>query len=119
MNHFAGCRVEINETGTAFRFHPGILVGGQITHDCGLSRSIGWFVEGILPLAVFCKKSLELSLTGITNDSLDLSVDILRNVTIPLLMNFGIMNVTMKVKRRGAAPKGMVIRHAQFVVIST
>ena len=35
--------------------------------------------------------------SGITNDSLDLSVDILRTVTIPLLMNFGIMNITMKV----------------------
>lgn len=103
-----GCRVEINETGTSFRFFPGILTGGKISHDCGTSRSIGWFVEGILPLSVFCKNPLELTLTGITNDSLDLSVDILKSVTIPLLMNFGISNIQMKVKRRGAAPKGLL-----------
>lgn len=41
-----------------------------------------------------------------TNDGLDLSVDILQTVTIPLLQNFGIWGITLKVKRRGAMPKG-------------
>ena len=69
-----GCIIEINETGTSVKLKPGILMGGKITHDCGLSRSIGWFVEGILPLAMFCKNPLQLSLTGITNDAMDFSV---------------------------------------------
>lgn len=101
-----GCKVEINEVGTAVRFFPGILTGGKVKHDCGTSRGIGWFIEGILPLAVFCKNPLELSLKGVTNESLDLSVDILQTVTIPLLMNFGISGITMKILKRGAAPKG-------------
>jgi RNA 3'-terminal phosphate cyclase-like protein len=110
-----GFRVEINESGTSMRYKPGIIVGGQITHDCGggdietpskIARSVGWFIEGIIPLALFAKKELNLKLTGITNDSLDLSVDTLINVTLPLLRNFGISGSTLKVIKRGAAPLG-------------
>lgn len=85
---------------------PGILVGGEITHDCGLSRSIGWFIEGIIPIAPFCKYPLHITFTGITHDDLDFSIDILNNVTFPLLQNFGIYNVALKTKRRGVPPKG-------------
>lgn len=88
------------------KFRPGILIGGNISHDCSLSRSIGWFIEGIIPLAPFCKTNLLLRLTGITNDTLDLSVDTLNAVTIPFLRNFGIEGASLKVKTRGAAPRG-------------
>ena len=33
----------------------------------------------------------------IDNDSLDISVDVLRNVTLPLLQNFGIIGINLKV----------------------
>jgi RNA 3'-terminal phosphate cyclase-like protein len=103
---FLGTRIEINETGTTLRFKPGVLIGGRVAHDCGLSRSIGWFIEGILPIAAFCKFPLEMTFSGITNDDLDLSADVLMNVTIPLLKNFGIYNVLFKIKKRGMPPKG-------------
>lgn len=94
-----GCVIEINETGTSLKFKPGILVGGVIkdAHDCGLGRSIGWFIEGIIPLLIFCKTDVAISFTGVTNDSLDFSVDILQSVTLPLLQNFGVFGVAMKV----------------------
>lgn len=101
-----GCTIEINETGTILRYKPGLLLGGRISHDCSCSRSIGWFLEGILPMAPFCKSNLMLHLTGVTNDALDFSVDTLTTVTIPFLRNFGIEGCSLKVKRRGAAPKG-------------
>lgn len=88
------------------RFKPGILIGGRVSHDCGLSRSVGWFIEGIIPLAPFCKDPLYLTLSGITHDEIDLSVDVLRAVTIPLLQNFGIYNVSFSIKKRGVPPKG-------------
>jgi RNA 3'-terminal phosphate cyclase-like protein len=81
-------------------------MGGKVNHDCGLSRSIGWFIEGILPLAPFCKVPMQLSLTGITHDEIDFTVDTLRNVTFPLLQNFGIYNIQFRVKKRGVPPKG-------------
>ena len=62
--------------------------------------------QGILPLAVFAKESLIVGFTGITNDSIDLSVDILRNVTLPFLRNFGVEGATLTIKKRGAAPLG-------------
>lgn len=85
---------------------PGILIGGSISHDCGLSRSIGWFLEGIIPIAIFCKNPVELLLTGITNDEVDLSMDTFTHVTLPLLKNFGLYNIQCKIKKRGMPPKG-------------
>lgn len=119
MFHSLGSRIEINETGTTLRFHPGLLIGGTIKHDCGLSRSIGWFVEGIIPLAPFCKYPLQLSLTGITNDEYDFSVDTLRNVTLPLLQNFGIYNSNIKIVRRGVPPKGGGQIEIKFPIVRT
>lgn len=101
-----GCQIEINETGTSLLYRPGLLMGGRITHDCALSRSIGWFIEGIITLIPFCKASLTAQFNGITNDSMDLSVDVLSNVTLPFLRNFGIEGASLKVKKRGAPPKG-------------
>eukprot|EP00128_Syssomonas_multiformis_P011072 Colp12_sorted_trinity150504_noHs@32145 len=110
-----GCHIEINETGTTLRFKPGLLQGSSsgstgtgrvVTHDCGTSRSIGWFIEGIIPIALFCKTPVEITFTGVTNDGTDLSVDILKTVTLPLLQNFGAWGATLNVKRRGAMPKG-------------
>lgn len=94
-----GCVIEINETGTSLKFKPGILLGGAIKepHNCGVSRCIGWFIEGIIPLAIFSKSNLSITFSGLTNDCDDISVDILRNVTIPLLQNFGISGVNIKV----------------------
>lgn len=46
-------QVEINETGTTLRFKPGYITGGRITHECGTTRALGWFIEGLLPLALF------------------------------------------------------------------
>ncbi len=109
--------LEINETGSAMKYKPGILLGGKISHDCGAARSIGWFIEGILPLVFFCKIPVELALTGITNDALDLSVDILRTVTFPLLQNFGVTGIDFKVKRRGAYPKGGGLVEVRFPIV--
>ena len=102
-----GCRLEINETGTTLRFKPGIVTGGSVQHDCGTSRSVGWFIEGILPLVVFGKTPWTvIELSGVTNDPLDMSVDTLRSVTLPLLKNFGVGEASLNVKMRGCYPKG-------------
>lgn len=105
-----GCVIEINETGTSLFYKPGVLAFGhpnEIRHDCGTARSIGYFLEGILPLAPFGKRPLHLTLYGITNDERDQSVDGLRNVTVRLLKHFGLVDgLELKVQKRGAPPKG-------------
>ena len=60
-----GTLVEINETGTAFRLRPGVLVGGRHAHDCGDlargGRSVGWYLEPLLLLALFGKRPLRFA----------------------------------------------------------
>lgn len=101
-----GCEIVVNETGTRLKYKPGLLIGGKISHDCGTSRSIGWFLEGILPMALFCKEPLVILFTGVTNDSVDMSVDMLKHVTLPLLRTFGVNDASLNIKHRGAMPKG-------------
>lgn len=36
-----GTRVELSETGTSVYYQPGILIGGQVNHNCCTQRGIG------------------------------------------------------------------------------
>jgi len=138
-----GSRIEINATGTQLRFAPGILTGGEVEHDCPVGdsddstqnrpnddddndpsqlqyRSIGWFLEGILPLAPFGKSNLTVIWTGITDGTCcqqdDPSVDYFKASALPLLGHFGIVASTdmmesntgpeIAILQRGAAPLG-------------
>ena len=109
-----GTKMEINATGTQLRFQPGVLLGGDIEHECPDSRSIGWFLEGILPLAPFGKESLSITFTGITDglSEVDPSPDYLRASAIPLFSVFGVgvddeeQGAQVRVIRRAAAPTG-------------
>ncbi|KAH3758175.1 18S rRNA biogenesis protein [Pelomyxa schiedti] len=103
-----GARFEITVTGTSILFVPGILTGGKIEHDCGLSRGIGYFAEYLILLAPFMKEPLEARLTGMTNTNEDPSVDMIRHVSIPNLMKFGIPEgFELKILGRGAPPEGV------------
>ncbi|KAK1228407.1 hypothetical protein PQX77_000743 [Marasmius sp. AFHP31] len=102
-----GTVIEISVTGTALLLKPGIISGGPIVHDCPLSRSVGYFLEPVIMLAPFAKKPLQLTLRGITTDDKDLSVDLIRTVTLPHLQLFGISDgVELRIKKRGAMPGG-------------
>ena len=69
-----GSSVEISFTGTSIIYIPGTLSGGKVNHDCGLSKSIGWFLEFLIILAPFFKSPLRLTLSGITSNNNDISV---------------------------------------------
>jgi len=109
-----GSEVEINATGTQLRFRPGILTGGEISHECPNSRSVGWFFEGIICLAPFGKEDFRLSLSGVTDgmSNSDPSPDYLAASIVPLLRRFGVggddegPQPSLSVSRRGAAPAG-------------
>lgn len=94
-------------TGTSVLYKPGSLVGGRFKHDCGTTRSVVWFLEGVLPLCPFAMAPLNLTLTGITNDGRDQCVDLFRTVTLPLLARFGLEEgLEFKIVARGALPLG-------------
>lgn len=51
--------------GTKLKYKPGIVMGGRnLVHDCGVSRSIGYFLEPLLLLGLFAKKPLSIRLQG-------------------------------------------------------
>jgi RNA 3'-terminal phosphate cyclase-like protein len=111
-----GTRVEINATGTQLRFKPGVLIGGEIEHFCSGDRSIGWFLEGIIPLAPFGKQDLSLNLEGITDGCCfqDPSVDYIKASILPVMSAFGIgvdmdesPPPSIQINQRGAAPNGI------------
>ncbi|KAL2487693.1 putative RNA 3'-terminal phosphate cyclase-like protein [Forsythia ovata] len=103
------CHVEINETGTKLKYKPGIVMGGRnLVHDCGVSRSIGYFLEPLIVLGLFGKKPLTIRLNGITNDSKDPSVDTFKSATLPMLKRFGVPpeGLELKIESRGVPPHG-------------
>lgn len=63
-----GTTLEINETGTEFDFMPGALIGGSVDHECCKLRGIGYYLEVVLALAPFCKKAVNITLRGVTNN---------------------------------------------------
>ncbi|KAL1529479.1 hypothetical protein AB1Y20_000425 [Prymnesium parvum] len=103
-----GCDIVINETGTAIRYRPGIITGGAgLSHDCGTSRAISYFVQPLLLLAPFAKAAVSITLKGITNSADDVGVDVLRTVTVPMLRHFGISEgASLLIQKRGAPPLG-------------
>ena len=103
-----GAKFTINDTGTQVSISPGLLTGGQIQHDCGRARGIGYFIEGILPLLPFCKHPLLAEFTGITNNDLDLGVDRLKYSTLELFRYFGVEEgqFDLQIISRGALPGG-------------
>ncbi|KAF8743635.1 hypothetical protein AX14_001693 [Amanita brunnescens Koide BX004] len=102
-----GTVIEISVTGTAILLKPGIISGGPITHECPLSRSVGYFLDPVIMLAPFSKRPVQLTIRGITTDEHDLSVDLIRTVTLPHLQLFGISEgLELRIKKRGAPPGG-------------
>lgn len=87
----------------------------------GHRRSVSWFLEGILPLALFGKEPLTVRLFGITDglSNIDPSVDCISMSFLPLLRRFlstentttddkdGVeQQLSLTVSRRGAYPRG-------------
>lgn len=106
-----GSVVEISETGTRLRYRPGLLWGGgPVEHDCNTERGVGYHLEALLCLAPFCKKPLDVVLTGVTHHPLDPSVDALKQSSLPVLGRFlgpaFSSSLELTVERRGVRPLG-------------
>lgn len=107
-----GTKIEIGYTGTSLSFRPGTITGGHVTHDCGTSREVGYFLQWIVALAPFSKKEFSLTLKGITTGEQELGVDVIRTVTLPILALFlpaassMASSLELRITARGAAPLG-------------
>jgi RNA 3'-terminal phosphate cyclase-like protein len=58
-----GTKLEINKDGSELKFYPGIISnneGAKIIFDCGNERSIGYYLEMVILIAIFGKYDLDL-----------------------------------------------------------
>ncbi|KAG0084151.1 hypothetical protein BGZ93_009570 [Podila epicladia] len=102
-----GATIEISYTGTSIVYKPGVIVGGKVYHDCGTARAVGYFLEPLIALGPFSKNPMNITLNGITNDNVDISVDTIRTVLLPQLKKFGIEEgLELEIPSRGAPPNG-------------
>ncbi|XP_069700303.1 RNA 3'-terminal phosphate cyclase-like protein [Periplaneta americana] len=103
-----GSRIEVSETGTLLYYQPGLLYGGTMEHECCKLRSIGYYLDVLIALGPFCKKALNLTLKGVTNNQNDPTVDSILNGAVPVLKRFLVVDdgLELKVTKRGMAPEG-------------
>ncbi|KAJ9585822.1 hypothetical protein L9F63_020524 [Diploptera punctata] len=103
-----GTRIEVSETGTSLYYQPGLLYGGSLDHECCKLKSIGYYLEVVMALGPFCKKALQITLRGVTNNQSDPSVDSFISSAIPVLKKFLVVDdgLGMKITKRGMAPEG-------------
>ncbi|KAJ8927946.1 hypothetical protein NQ314_019579 [Rhamnusium bicolor] len=103
-----GTVVELNETGTSLYFQSGLLYGGVIEHDCSLQRGIGYYLEVLYMLGLFCKQPLSATLRGVTSNNLDPSVDLMKTSMIETLKKFMLDDddLNLKICKRGMMPLG-------------
>ncbi|KAK0395834.1 hypothetical protein QR680_001456 [Steinernema hermaphroditum] len=103
-----GSKFFISRTGTEVRFHPGSLVGGKFTFDCGTDRCISYFLEPLVMMAPFCKQPLHVKLLGVTNKRDELSVDAIRATWLPVFNKFVLNDedLSIKINARGFLPSG-------------
>eukprot|EP00727_Mastigamoeba_balamuthi_P006165 m51a1_g2168 hypothetical protein (360) ;mRNA; r:54410-55863 len=103
----SGCNIDINTRGTGVYYKPGTITGGTFAHDCGSERGVAYFLEALAVLAPFAKEPVVATLTGVTNEAADQSVDLVRSVMLPNLMRLGIEEgLDLKIAKRGAPPLG-------------
>ena len=105
-----GTIIHINSTGTNLTLIPGTITnnyGDNFTFETDRSRCITYYCEGLIPISFFGKESLHISLTGITNNDIDCSVDSFQMSTCLLMQKLIVGdNVEFKIKKRGVLPNG-------------
>jgi RNA 3'-terminal phosphate cyclase-like protein len=106
-----GSKIFLSNNNQTLHFRPGSLTTeaeAEFEFDCRNTRSITYFLEPLILLGLFSKGGLRFNLTGITNDSVDLTVDAVRDSLLPLLHTCykEVFAAELKIHQRGFRPSG-------------
>ncbi|KAI5950545.1 hypothetical protein CANMA_005205 [Candida margitis] len=101
-----GSHIEISYTGTTIIYRPGIIIGGEVTHNCPHSKPVGYFIQPMLMLAPFSKKKFSIVFKGITNAGDETGVDAIKWGLLPIMEKFGVRDCLLHVLKRGSLPEG-------------
>lgn len=102
------CNAEIigNEIGSTFvEFIPHEIEDRVLEENIGTAGSISLIMQVLIPAISFCKRKLELSITGGTDVAWSPTAEYTRQVLHEAYSRMGI-NFSMEIKRRGYYPKG-------------
>ncbi|GJQ10795.1 hypothetical protein GpartN1_g2586.t1 [Galdieria partita] len=104
----SGTQLQLDEAQRLITVQPGVLIGGNFTHHCSTCRGLTYYLEFLALLAPYCKRPLEVTLTGVTAHPLDTTVDTFQNVTISLLRKLGLgKDCSLKIKKRDSSSNGL------------
>jgi len=98
---------------TELKFEPRTIGGGKFRVDIGTAGSTTLILQILMPAAAFAKKSVEVEITGGTDNPLAPPIDFLKNVTLPILRRMGYLG-EIECIRRGHYPHGGGIVHARI-----
>lgn len=107
----SGAIIQINETGTTLTYTPGLLVGTsneRLIHDCHPSRAISYYLEPLLMISPFCKNALNVQLKGPTHSEMDICIDTVSTISIPLLRRLtkkSSLSPSLQIKRKSCMSK--------------
>lgn len=103
-----GTKYTFSRNGEEIEFYPGRLLGGEVSHECDNERSIGYYLELLIPLALFSKEATEARLFGITNAKDAVSVDYVKRNTMAWLKEVYKIDegLDLKIIKRGMIPNG-------------
>lgn len=77
---------------------------------CSTMRGLGYYLEPLILISSFTKTPMNLTLTGVTNNSIDISVDVIMQSWLPFLKRLlppaSASGLKLQIKKRGPAPKG-------------
>ena len=80
-----GSEIIINESGTSLKYKPGVVIGGSIDARLRHGKRFGILFGSVVRDWDFREEPMEITLTGVTNDDEEVSVDTFRTVTLPML----------------------------------
>lgn len=107
-----GTKIFLSNKNKKLDFKPGTIeqrhFEKEINFNCGLTRSITYYIEPIIIIGLFCKDFLEIKFSGITNDSIDFPIDNVKNALLPFLEEIydGLLKFELKIEKRGFRPSG-------------
>jgi RNA 3'-terminal phosphate cyclase-like protein len=114
-------KVFISNKNRTVNFKPGTIEmdsKSESTFDCGSTRAISYYIEPLVFIGLYSKEQLSLSLAGITNESIDLSIDTIKDALFPFLKACypDHFDGEIKIIERGFRPSGKGL--VQFTVKS-
>jgi RNA 3'-terminal phosphate cyclase-like protein len=89
--------IQVNESGSLIIFSPGFLIDSNVRHKTSGLRSLSYFLEFIFYLVLFNNCWIEVNLIGLRALNLDLSIENLLYVTLPLIRKIGKEKIRIKI----------------------